>query len=160
MTRTSLLPSLALLMVCLRPVSLPRAKVLNGTGSVQRRRTWLGSWHADNDALREQPRELGARFGIARQGIRLVVTNCATGDRFCFRGTQRTRDRGHTKCGRQNDLHGCNGRNWYWRAKPPGNVVIRSFRLDEAVSGSRPTLQEANSLYLDAQCTGSINRLF
>ena len=42
--------------------------------------------------------------------------------------------------------------------KPPGNVVIRSFSSTVSVPAS--ISQEANSLYLDAQCTGSINRLF
>jgi Trypsin len=42
--------------------------------------------------------------------------------------------------------------------KPPGNVVIRNF----ASAVTIPTLisKSANSLYLDAQCTGSVNRLF
>jgi hypothetical protein len=42
--------------------------------------------------------------------------------------------------------------------KPPGNVVIRNFGSTASVPAS--ISQEANSLYLDAQCTGSINRLF
>jgi len=39
-----------------------------------------------------------------------------------------------------------------------GNVVIRNF--SSTVSIPPPISQQANSLYLDAQCTGSINRLF
>jgi hypothetical protein len=42
--------------------------------------------------------------------------------------------------------------------KPPGNVVIRSF--SSTVSIPPQISQQASSLYLDAQCTGAINRLF
>jgi hypothetical protein len=42
--------------------------------------------------------------------------------------------------------------------KPPGNVVIRNF--SSTISIPKSVSQEAISLYLEAQCTGSINRLF
>jgi hypothetical protein len=42
--------------------------------------------------------------------------------------------------------------------KPPGKVVIRS--VSSAVQIPQQISQDADSLYLDAQCTGSIDRLF
>lgn len=42
--------------------------------------------------------------------------------------------------------------------KPPGNVAIQNF--SSSIDIPRSIAREAESLYLDAQCTGSINRLF
>jgi V8-like Glu-specific endopeptidase len=156
MTRTSLLLFLTLLMVLLCVLS-GQGQVLNGTGSYKGAapgwdRGMQTTMHCGNspESWVRGAASLDKGSGLLSLTVQLETDSVFAGPKGRVTVAIRNAE-GKTIYTVATDEIGIGG-------KPPGNVVIRSF--SSTVSVPTSISQDANSLYLDAQCTGSINRLF